>query len=265
MSRSTVLLFLALSAWPSISQAQVARYNPYAPSQEDPSPLKADGSVNWPRYFKSVELESRFQSYFQMGACVGTKKAINDRLSENAVDVNALPTMNVDGRIVGRVGNTLFVQTDKHEPFAVITHPAGVSDVKVEGTVSAGRLRPGMTIRTLGKVGQNGKQNEPLVAVDIISPTANRPKDVKADRSQAIVATIEKVHGDHLHVRVPTGTLRNLTLPFDDSLTVNVDASNLELADLGDRIIATGHVLSVAGNQGRMVFAGEVSVKKSKQ
>ena len=52
------------------ASAQLAPYNPYAKTDEDLSPVKADGKLNWPAFFKDKAMEDRFQGYFKIGACV---------------------------------------------------------------------------------------------------------------------------------------------------------------------------------------------------
>ena len=49
--------------------AQRVPYDPYAKQkEEDLAPVRADGKLNWPAYFKSKATEDRFQSYLHQTA-----------------------------------------------------------------------------------------------------------------------------------------------------------------------------------------------------
>jgi hypothetical protein len=246
---------------------QAAPYNPYAPQEEDAAPaVSADGKLNWPKFFKSAQLEARFQSYFAMGSCVGTKKSINDRLSANKVDVNSLPESKDGGVAVGVPTGAVTIAHPDGSKVAVVLHPAGVTKVTVTGPMYVGALRPGMTIRVLGKVDSRGVQKDVVDSIEVVTPTKElRVPDVSPDKLQTIVGTVVRLHDGHLSVKVPTGKLRRLNFTVDENTKVDVQGSDISLVGAGDHVDAFGHVYSGDSGNGVTMFASEVTVTKGGQ
>lgn len=243
---------------------QAAPYNPYAPQVEDALPVAADGTLNWPKFFKSAALESRFQSYFQMGSCVGTRKAINDRLSNNTVDVNKLGEAKIAGVAAAGDARMVAILDAQGKSIAVVAHPGGVTKVNVTGDMSLGDLRPGMTLRLLARLDANGVEHEPQGAIEVITPTKDlQVPVVQADHLQTIVGTIARLHTDHILLKVATGRLRKLSILVDERTTVAVHGATLDLVSAGDRVEAFGHIYSGAGVSAQQaVFASEITVLK---
>src|SRR5687767_77731 len=129
--RSSLLALIFAISCPHFAYSQ-AIYNPYAKSDDDSSPIK-DGKLNWPAFFKSKQLEDRFQAYFAMGSCTGTKQAINSMLRDNKVDVNMLPESTVRGVSVGCDLAAITIAAPTGQRAVVLAHPAGVTKVSVAG------------------------------------------------------------------------------------------------------------------------------------
>jgi hypothetical protein len=241
-------------------------FNPYAPVVEDPEPVREDGSLNWPKFFKSAALHSKFQAYFKMGSCVGTKKSINDMLANNEVNVNALPEETMAGRTLTAAAGTLTMVNADGRPFTIVTHPAGVSKVSVTGQMHVLELQAGMLVRALAKVNANGVCLDELDALEVVTPGPDinvEPKAVEADKLQAIIGTIVKLHGDHLTLKLPVGHIRKVIFTVDGDTQVDVRASSLALAGPGDKVEAKGHLYAGEGpNAKGTLFASEVTVIK---
>ncbi len=263
MVRCLLSLWLLLGIATTVT-AQVTPYNPYAPQTEDPSPVRSDGKPNWPAFYRSAATAARFQSYFEMGSCVGTREKINNMLKENKVDVNKLPESSVSGRVIAvQTGGVVLVDKDNHK-VGVVPHPAGVSRIDVGGTLRLAALRNGMTVRLLSSVDAHGQRNEPISAFEIISPGAvAKVPEIVPNKLQTIVGTIIKLQGNHMHLRVPTGTIRGATFAVDPQAEVTVSGNELALVSLGDTVSATGHRYVGPGiATASQLFADEISIRK---
>lgn len=244
--------------------AQFEPYNPYAPEMEDPSPVRPDGKLNWPKFFKSQKLEARFQTYFAMGSCVGTKRSINEMLKNNKVDINELAERSVSGHSLSvRGGNVTLVDASGHG-FLVFTHPAGVTRVRVSGKMPPAGLRPGMTVRFASSVDQRGQGKDVLNALEVITPTKDiTPKPVETGRYQTIIGTLTRVDGQKIRVKAAVGKRRYLNFALSDHPTVHVNGGSLDLISAGDEITVKGHVLAgQLGKNSEIVFADDIEVLK---
>jgi len=240
-------------------------YNPYAPSQDDPLPVSKDGKLNWPAFFKSQALEDRFQAYFAMGSCVGTKQEINNMLRDNKVNVNFLPEQSVRGLATGCNAGAATIADARGAGTLLMTHPAGVTKISVSGEMSPRELKPEMVVQFLGRVDHRGAGTDPIDAIEVITPGPNfKWLPVEAGRVQTITAMITKVQGPKLQVRVDAGKMHRLTFNVADKATVKVDGSSLSLVSPGDEISAAGRFYTGAGASGlQVVFASEITVTKA--
>jgi hypothetical protein len=258
--------FLSLVFCLSLASGAFAQaFNPYAAVVEEP-PVREDGKLNWPKFFKSAALHNRFQTYFAMGSCVGTRKEINDMLANNELSVNALPEGKIEGRTLSADANTLTMVGPDGNPTTIVTHPAGVSKVSVTGQMHVLELQPGMLVRALAKVNANGICLEKLEALEVVTPgpgVKTEPKAVEANKLQAIIGTIVKLHDDKLTLKITTGRIRKVIFTVDGNTQVDVNASSLALAGPGDKVEASGHLYKSEGKDAKQtVFAAEVTVVK---
>lgn len=245
--------------------AQFEKYNPYAQPEELEAPVTADGKVNWPKFFKSAALKTKFDGYFQIGACRGTNPVINERLRNNEVDINTLPKTTVEGVAVGAQAGVIQMRDQSGNLFSLITHPAGVSHVNVTGTMPASHLQRGMIVRFQASVDEHGVGLEPLTSMDVLSAGVDfTPKPVEAGRTQMVVGTISRIlNSDRLQVTVQPGKLHRLTFTLQDDVTVNVNARQPELVAVGDLIKAEGHVYTPPGNTvSKTIFTDKMDVTK---
>jgi len=256
-----LVAFLASSAF-----AQRVPYDPYAKQkEEDLAPVRPDGKLNWPAFFKSKELEDRFQVYFANGSCTGTKQSIVNMLQENKVDVNTLPEESLIG-LAGKVtGGTMKMAAKGQIPVTVVTHPAGVSKISVTGKMNPAELRPGLMVKFSGRVDDHGKGVKPIESLEVFTPDAKfKWRPIITGRQQNIAATIVKAEGSMLQVQIPAGKVRKLNFQVKDNMEILVTGSTLDLISAGDEVSTKGHVyLSGEGAGGvPVVFASEVIVKK---
>ena len=265
MLRSILALGLAAILTTS-AFAQRVPYDPYAKQkEEDLVAVRPDGKLNWPAFFKSKALEDRFQVYFAMGSCTGTKQSIVNMLAENKVEVNALPEESLLG-LAGKVdGGTLTMAAKQGVPVTVVTHPAGVSKISITGKLNPAELRPGMLVKFSGRVNDSGKGVKPIESLEVFTPDAKfKWKAIITDRQQNIAATVIKAEGTLLQVQVPVGRVRKLSFQVKENPEIIVTGSTLDLISAGDEISTKGHVyLSGEGAGGvPVLFASEVIVKK---
>ena len=245
--------------------AQQAPYDPYAkPTEEDLTPVRPDGKLNWPPFFKTQALESRFQEYAAMGSCTGSRKDVVSKLSDNKVDVNRLPEKSLTGVAVKAGQGMLGITDSQRQSLLVLMHPAGVSKVSVTGTMSPADLRPGMMIRFAGRIDEHGKGLEPVEQIEVFTPEAGyKGKEVVADRQQKIEAAIVRAHGTVLQLMVKPGRLHKLTFQTNENPMVLVSDTTLSLVSAGDEVSTKGHTYSSAGaNVVQVLFASEITVKK---
>jgi hypothetical protein len=245
--------------------AQTRPYNPYAASQDEFIPVAKDGKLNWPAYFKSKQLEDRFQSYFAMGSCCGTNQAINNMLRDNKVDVNQLPESSVLGAAALSDPGTVTLGDRSAGRTVVVAHPAGVTKINVFGEMPVSELKPDMVVRFLGRVDHRGTGTDLIEAIEVITPGPMfnwRP--VEANREQTITGKVVRIQGPRLQVRVDAGKMHRLTFQVSDKTRVKVDGNSLGLISAGDQVSAAGHIFggpSTGGSQ--IVFASEITVIKA--
>lgn len=252
-----VLLFATAPAL----QAQVEKYNPYAPVVEEP-PIRADGKINWPAYFKAARMEEKYNSFFQSGSCVGTGKRVTGKLAANKVDVNSLPRITLQSQAVTTMHGVVAAVAQDGKPVDVFTHPKGVSQVTVTGEIPASAVVAGLVVRFQGAVDSHAKGVEPIGALEVISNTPDlKPIEVKADHEQTILGRVEKHQRGQLVVNVGVGSLRKLTFSLPETTPVNVNGSTLDLVGPGDVLEAEGPVYS-GENGDRSLFAEKLTVHK---
>jgi hypothetical protein len=261
--RHCILTLVLAALVPNFAYGQ-AIYNPYAKSEENLSPIK-DGKLNWPSFFKSKKLEDRFQAYFAMGSCVGTKQTINNMLRDNTVDVNMLPEATVRGTSVGCDVAAITIAAPTGQRAVVLAHPAGVTKVSVAGAMTARELKPEMVVRFLGRVDKRGMGTEAIEAIEVITPGPDFVwLPVEAEQMQPITGKVTLLKGQRLTVRVEAGKMRRLNFHVSDQAKVKVDGSSLFLASAGDEVSTTGHLYSGVGAAGQqVVLASEITVTNS--
>lgn len=266
MIRIVVALGLIVGFTASAS-AQRPAYNPYAKqTEEDLAPVRPDGKLNWPAFFKSKAMEDRFQVYFAQGSCTGTNMRIVNALAANKVEVNALPEESLLGVAAKVNGGTIGMASQKGVPVTVVTHPAGVSKISVTGKMSPTDLRPGMMVKFSGRVNDHGKGMKPIENLEVFTPDARfKWRPVITDRQQSIAATVLKAEGSLLQVQVPAGRVRKLSFQVKENPEIVVSGSTLDLISAGDEISTKGHVYLSGEGAGGMpvVFASELIVKKA--
>lgn len=258
------ILSLIVASWLLSGSAVGQVYNPYAKLADEP-PISADGKLNWPSFFKSKALEDRFQAYFAMGSCVGTKQEINKMLSDNKVDVNQLPELSVRGLATGCNTGAASIADARGVNTLLMTHPAGVTKVLVAGEMPVSQLRPGMAVRFLGQVDAHGAGADPIDALEVFTPDPQfRASAVEAGRVQTIAAKVTRVQGKRLQVQVDAGKIRRLSFGISPQTKVTVDGKSLDLVTAGDDVTATGRAYSGPGAGGMgVVFASEIKVTKA--
>lgn len=265
MFRTSVAVLIVSCA--ASAFAQRPAYNPYAKqTEEDLAPVRPDGKLNWPAFFKSAEVENRFQAYFAQGTCTGSNKRIVNRLVANKVVVNELPEESFLGLAAKVNGGTLTMLSDKGLPMTVVTHPAGVSQVNISGKMNPADLRPGMMVKFSGRVNEHGKGIKPIAGLEVFTPDPKfKWKAVITDRQQNLAATVVKASGSMLQVEVPAGRVRKLTFQVKEKPEIIVTGSTLELISAGDEVFTKGRTYASGEGAGGMpvVFASEVIVKKA--
>jgi hypothetical protein len=243
---------------------QLAPYNPYAPTNDDPLPVRADGKLNWPAFYKDKAMQDRFQDYFKIGACVGTNPVINNQLKNNKVDVNGLPETAVEGRAVSLTPGIVTLTGPLGQKALVVTHPAGVSKVNVSGPMPLRHLKADMIVRFVGRVDAHGMGTDPVDALEVVTPDANfKWPEIDEGKVETVTAKVVKLNDHRLLVQVPSGKLKRLTYMLADDPKITVDSSSLALTAAGDAVAAKGHSYAGAGAGGmQVVFASEVTVNK---
>ncbi|GAA4438352.1 hypothetical protein [Bremerella cremea] len=242
--------------------AQFAAYDPYAPAEKEEPPIKADGSLNWPTFYKSQLVEARYENLWKMGSCGGTNKRITVPVEKNKVDVNRLPEIAVEGEVV-RVGSgMLWVRQTNGTIRTIATHPAGVSAVDVHGDVLARSLQPGMVVRMVSSVDQVGHGKDVLTELDVVSVSPGfEPEAIEPEHRQSIVAAVARLRGDQLTLKTPVGKLHRLAFLINDDTIAHLMVNSLAYAAVGDHVTAKGRVYE-AQDHVHWVFASEVNVTK---
>lgn len=238
--------------------AQLDKYNPYAPVKEEP-PVREDGTLNWPAFFKSASMEARFQGYFQTGSCVGTKQSIVDKLQANKVDINKLPQVSISGTAVRVLPGMVSLIDDKGKTVMVVAHPQGVSHISVTGEISPAVIRPGVALRFVGQVDAHGRGTAATESLEIVTlSTSIRPLVVEPDRVQTIVGQVTKRHGNLLQLKVDAGQLKSLAIMIAPHAKAVVNGSSFEVLSIGDEVTAKGHVYAGQGSAAdRTLFADD--------
>jgi len=257
-------------AAPGTAAAQ--RFNPYAEPEEAPPPLAADGTIQWGAFYKSASIQQNYERLWSLGACRGTNRAITEPVKRNKLLIDRLPEADYEGVVVGAVGTVAGGMVAFQEPGAgaggqplvAQLHPAGVTQLKVVGRVSATVLRPGLVVRLVTEVDEKGRGSEPLTAFDVVTPPADyKPDPVQAGRRGAVVGTVRSIHGEVLTVQVNAGRIRRLTLAVDPQAIATLDAARLDLVAPGDKVQLRGRIWSGEGAMGAgTVFASEITISK---
>lgn len=239
--------------------AQSAPYDPYAPQVEEP-PISADGSLNWPVFYRSQSLQANYENLWNMGACLGTNKKITIPVANNRLDINKMPEGKIEGLVI-RVGKgQLFVRQADGVIKKVAIHPAGVSRVEVSKDVPARWLKPGMGVRLVGQVNETGHGPETLEELDIVTiPPGFEPDPVVAEKRQSIVAVVASLRGNRLLLKTPVGDLRRLSFQISNETVAHVQVKDLAFASVGDKVEAKGHFYN-SDKKEFWVFASDVTV-----
>lgn len=254
------------------ARGQVAPYNPYADSQESPAPVAADGTIQWGVFYKSATIQGAYQRLWNMGACRGTNRAITEPVNRNKLIIDRLPEADYEGIVVaasGTLAGGLIAFTEAGgdeggEPLVAQLHPAGVSRLRITGRAPASMLQPGLVVRLVAQVDDQGRATDPLAGFDIVTPPADFEADaVEPGRRGTIVGTVQRMHKGVLTLKVPTGRLRKVTLTLTDDAVATIDAARLDLVAAGDAISLTGRLWSGEGAMGAgTIFASDVAVAK---
>ncbi len=248
-----------------VANAQFEKYNPYAQPEALEAAVTPDGKVNWPTFFRSAALKTKFDGYFKIGACRGTNPAINARLQNNEVDINELPKLTVEGVALGTQAGSIQVRDRSGSLFALVTHPAGVSQVCITGTMPVSHLKRGLIVRFEASVNEHGIATEPLSAMDVLSAGVEfTPKPVESGRTQTVIGTISRIlNSDRMQIAVVPGKLHRVTLVLKSDITISVNACQPELVAAGDLIKAEGHVYAPPGNSvSTTIFTDKLEVTK---
>lgn len=255
---------VGICACPSLSLAQFGRYDPYAKPVDDLPPIAEDGTLHWPTYFRSAAMEARYQKLWHMGACGGTNKSITVPVEKNKLNIDTLPEVTVEGRVLKVETGGLLVQQADGQVDMVVTHPAGVSRIDVTGDVPASWLKPGLLVKLIGQVDEEGHGVEPLDSVDVISsPGDFAPPEVEPGVRRNVIAVVKSLRGNTLVVQTSSGTLRKLTFTLSDDAIAHLMTKAITFATVGDEVSATGHLYTVADRKPqRCIFASDVKVAK---
>lgn len=265
-----VLPALLLAAAPAFGQ--LTPYNFYADSQEAPAPLAPDGTIQWGVFYKSAAMQAAYQRLWNMGSCRGTNRAITEPVNRNKVIIDRLPEADYEGTVVAAVGTVaggLVAFTEGPaaagaEPLVAQLHPAGVSRLRVTGRVSATVLKPGLVVRFMAEVDEDGRAAEPITALDVVTPSADyQPDPVRPGVRGPIVAEVKRVHKGVMTLAVPVGKVRRLTVSVAPDAIATLDAARLDLAAPGDTVSITGRLWGGDGAMGAgTVFASDVTITK---
>jgi hypothetical protein len=261
--RTLLSVALVCVALCSSALAQSSTYNPYA-SDVDLPLISEDGTINWPSFFQSAATEAKFQYYFQVGSCTGTRKSIVNMLKDNKVDVNKLPQTTLTGKAVKLLPGMVGVIDANGKTVMAVTHPQGVSRVNVSGETTQEAIRPGMTLRFAGKVDEHGKGIEVLESAEIVTLSDKiYPIAIKPNHPQTIVANVTKRRGNMLKLKLNVGDIRSLSILIAPDAKTTVNGHSLDLISLGDEVTVKGHAYSGAGvAASNTIFADEVVATK---
>ena len=267
-----VLCVAVLVVFTSTRESLAQRYNPYADGHEVVAPVAADGTIQWGTFFKSAELQRSYERLWSLGACRGTNKAITEPVENNKLLIDRLPEADFTGVVRGVHGTLAggaVAFTDRgavgHDnAFMAQLHPAGVSHVKVTGTVAIGLLRPGMVVQIRAVVDERGRGAEPLRGLTVVTPAAGfEPEAVRPGTLDTIVGTVISQRAGTLVLQVDAGKVRRLAFTLAADAVATVDGARLDLVTPGDAIEIKGRLWSGAGAVGAgTIFASHVTVTK---
>ena len=249
-------------------------YNPYADNEILSAPLAADGTIRWGTFYKSAAMQKTYERLWELGACRNTNKAITIPVQENKLVVDRLPESDFNGVVRGTAGTlaggmVAFVDRGADPahaaPLVAQLHPAGVSQVRVVGSVPVAVVGSGMTVRIRATADERGRIAEPVSALEIVTPPADFiPDDVRPGYLDEIVGTVQQRRNNVVTLRIPTGRIRRLTLTLAEDAEATIDASRLDLVAPGDTIEARGRLWSGDGAMGAgTVFASQITVTKA--
>lgn len=251
--------------WGIVATSAWAQFNPYGQQRGAAVPVMPDGTLNWPTFFKSPQLEAKFQALHELGSCRGTKMSINMMLENNKIHINQLNEAQIVGRVLAADAGFVAMVDQTGRPLTLITHPAGVTKINVTGKIPATALQAGMSIRLSAGVDEHSQGLERVEALDVITPTPDvKPKAVEPGRVQTIIGTITKMEGDKIRLNVAPGKMHRLTFQISDTTAVDVKGSALNLVSAGDEIQTKGRMYMGDGPlASRMLFVSEVNVTKT--
>lgn len=244
-----------------VALAQVEKFNPYAPVVEEP-PIRADGKLNWPSYFKTARMEEKYRGFFETGSCVGTGKRVVSKLADNKVDVNTLPRIKLQSQALGVAPGVVRVVDAQGKLADLFIHPKGVSQIEIIGDIPTTAVAAGMIVRFSGAVDRHAHGLGPIESLEVISNSPDlKPIEVIADAQQTILGMVERHQREQLVVNAGVGHLRKLTLSLPTNTPVKVRGKTFELIGAGDEIEAEGPLFS-GENGDRSLFAEKMFVTK---
>lgn len=255
--------------------ARAQPYNPYADGHDPLPPVAADGTLHWGPFYKSAAIQKTYERLWNLGACRGTNKAITVPVERNKLIIDNLPEESFTGRVRATSGSmaggmVAFTEGASVDPAAAVLiaqlHPAGVTHMQVEGSTSTASIKPGITVRLRTQVDDKGRANDPVRAIDIVTPPSEfKPDAVRANTRDTVVGTVLQFRNDVLQLKVDAGKIRRLTVPVaDDAAVMIVDAAQMDLIAPGDEVEVTGRRWSGEGSMGAgTVFASRIVVHKA--
>ena len=263
--RLSISLALVFGLLVASASAQQEPYNPYAPVVDDKPAVAADGKLHWPSFFKSADLQMRFQSLLAVDACQGTNKSITNPVINNRISIDAMPEGTAAGRVVGVSKGTLDILDESNQKRTIVLHPKGVSRVTLTGDVLAASLRPGQIVRFLGSVNEKGESIDRIDKFDVITLDEKfEPKAVLPNKLTSITAQVVSIRRQLLQVKVGDGSLSRLKIILADNAVAHLDVKDAALAAVGDKLSAKGHVYTNTASKvtERLVFASDVTIEK---
>lgn len=259
-------LLAVLTLWSfssSLLFGQFDLYDPYAKVKEEP-PIREDGTIVWPTFFRDAAMEAKYQQMFRDGSCTGTRQATVAMLNGNKVDVNKLPASTMSARVVAMRNGLLAAVDAQGKSVMIALHPRGVTRVDVLGDIPATQLTKGLSVRFTTKVDAEGHGVEPLDMIEVYTRgPKDKPREVQADRVQAIEGEITQVHQNRIQIRVNAGKLRGLKFELAETARVVVDAHSPQLIGQGDELKVVGHEYAGEGSvASRTIFADSIIATK---
>jgi len=251
------LLLLATTA-----HAQLGAYNPYANPEDDLPPVAADGTLNWPTFYKDWKLESKYERLWSLGACRGTNMAIQMPVEKNKVNVNKLPTRTMQGQVVRITPGVISILGPDQRLLTVAMHPAGVSKLVVVGDMPLISVRPGMIVRFVGEIDERAKGLTEIAQLEVFSlPADFRPQALQPKVRDTVVARVVRVNPETIALEALVGKFRRLTFPLADKVGVHVNGTEVGLIAVGDQLSSEGRYFE-NGSNNRVLFASKIDVTK---